>query len=75
MRLSKVQLIILSSALECTKNNAMLKFPGTPNSRRPVFFRYLPKKLAIFYPKFFPVIFFKYNPKIFPFPSQIFDLF
>jgi len=27
-------------------------FPGTPNSRWP-FFRYLPKKLAIFYSKFF----------------------
>jgi len=42
-----------------------ITFPGTPNSRWP-FFRYLPKKLAILYPKFFSVrSLFKYNSQNF----------
>ena len=45
------------------------KFPMT------CFLDIYPKKLAIFYPKFFPVISFKYNPKSFPFSRRIFDLF
>src|SRR6218665_3970028 len=55
--------IIVYRAFFVNNISGYTKFPMT------CFFRYLPKNLAIFYPKFFPVICFKYNSKNFPFSS------
>ena len=54
-----------------------MTFPGTPYSRCSVC-RHLPKEFSqftIFYPKFFPMTFFKVQSQKIPFSSRIFDLF
>src|SRR6218665_3046242 len=63
------RMILVYRAFFVNNISGYAKFPMTWS------FRYLPKKLAILYTKFFPVIFFKYNPKNFPFLSRMFDLF